>query len=75
MSQEVMQFKSKFFVAVVLFFVFVLFAFFFFGMFRMRFVSVVRPSVVAVYSNVVGNEVSPASVLSNGNNVASEVIV
>ncbi len=64
MSQGVMQMKSKFFVAVVLFAVFVLFAFFFFGV-SIKLFSMGHPNLVAVHA-VVGNEVKSAvAVLSD----------
>lgn len=72
MSQGVMQMKSKFFIAVFLFVVFVLFAFVF-GVFPMRFISMVQPNIVAGHS-VAGNKAMSASpMLTHVSNVVTKV--
>ena len=64
MSQGAMQMKSKFFVAMALFVVFVLFTFFFFGV-PMRFFSMVHATAMAAH-NVVGNDVVSTVPMLNG---------
>ena len=74
MSQGVMQNnKTKFFFAfvVALFVAFVLFVFQFFGVFTTKFINIVRPSIVAVNTSEVDNDI----VLTDRNNVAKEMTV
>jgi hypothetical protein len=73
MSQGVMQNKSKFFFFVVaaLFFAIVLFVFQVFGGSTTKLFNMVRPGIVAVYTNVVVKDV----VVTDGNSVTTEVRV
>ena len=64
MSQGVMQIKSKVFVVAVVFAVFLLFAFFF-GVLPIRFVSMLRPNLMAV-SSVGDNDVMSATPILTG---------